>query len=59
MTLPAEFNRDQLAEIDKQGLIDLLEVLYTRMHQLETQVQEQATTICYCSLAWIVTFSQS
>jgi transposase len=45
MTLPTEFNRDQLEKMDKQSLIDLFEVLFTRLHQLETLVQEQATTI--------------
>jgi transposase len=45
MSLPTEFNRDQLEKMDKQGLIDLLEVLLICMHQLETQVQEQAALI--------------
>ena len=45
MTLPTEFNRDQLEKMDKQSLIDLVEVLFTRLHELETLVQEQAVTI--------------
>jgi len=45
MTLPTECNRDQLEKMDKQDLIDLVEVLLTRMQQLETLVQEQAATI--------------
>ncbi len=45
MTLPTEFNRDQLEKMDKANLIDLVEVLSARLHQLETLVQEQAATI--------------
>src|SRR5210317_1621135 len=45
MTLPTEFNRDQLEKMDKPNLIDLVEVLLTRLQQLETFVQEQAATI--------------
>jgi transposase len=45
MTLPTEFNRDQLEKMDKPDLIDLVEVLLTRLHQLESLVQEQTTTI--------------
>jgi transposase len=45
MTLPTEFNRDQLEKMDKPDLIDLVEVLLTRLHQLERLVQEQAATI--------------
>ncbi|NIN61645.1 MAG: IS66 family transposase [Gammaproteobacteria bacterium] len=45
MTLPTEFNRDQLEKMDKLDLIDLIEVLLTRMPQLESLVQEQAAII--------------
>jgi transposase len=45
MTLPTEFNRDQLEKMDKPDLVDLVEVLLTRLQQLETLVQEQAATI--------------
>ncbi len=45
MTLPNEFNRDQLEKMDKPNLIGLVEVLLTRLQQLETFVQEQAATI--------------
>lgn len=45
MTLPTEYNRDQLEKMDKPDLIDLFEVLFTRLQQLEILVQEQAATI--------------
>ena len=45
MTIPTEFNRDQLEKMDKPSLIDLIEVLLTRLQQLESLVQEQAATI--------------
>jgi len=45
MTLPTELNRDQLEKMDKPVLIDLVEVLLTRLDQLEKLVQEQAATI--------------
>jgi transposase len=45
MTLLTEFNRDQLGKMAKPDLIDLIEVLLTRLQQLETLVQEQAATI--------------
>ena len=45
MTLATEFKRDQLEKMDKLNLIDLVEVLLTRLQQLETFVQEQAATI--------------
>jgi hypothetical protein len=45
MALPTEFNRGQLEKIDKPNLIDLVEVLLTRLQQLESLVQEQAATI--------------
>jgi len=45
MTLPTEFNRDQLDKMDKPDFIGLVEVLLTRLQQLETLVQEQAATI--------------
>ena len=45
MTLPTKLNRDQLEKMDKPGLIDLVAVLLVRVEQLETLVQEQATTI--------------
>jgi len=45
MTLPIKFKRDQLKKVKKPDLIDLVEVLLTRMQQLETLVQEQAATI--------------
>ena len=45
MTLPTECNRDQLEKMDEPDLIDLFEVLFTHMQQLETLVQEQAATI--------------
>ncbi|MCP5020029.1 MAG: IS66 family transposase [Ketobacter sp.] len=45
MTLPTECNRDQLKKMDKPELIDLVEVLFTRLQQVETLVQEQAATI--------------
>jgi transposase len=45
MTLATEFKRDQLEKMDKPDLIGLIEVLLTRMQQLETLVQEQAATI--------------
>lgn len=45
MILPTEFSRDQLEKMDKPGLIDLVEVLLTRLHQLESLGQAQAATI--------------
>ena len=45
MTLPTEFKHDQLAITDKPDLIELVEVLLTRLQQLESLVQEQAATI--------------
>jgi transposase len=45
MTLPTEINRDRLEKMDKPDLIDLVEVLLTRVQQLETLVQEQTATI--------------
>jgi len=45
MALPIEFTRNQLAKMSKPDLIDLVEVLLTRLQQLETVVQEQAATI--------------
>ena len=45
MTLPTEFNRDQVGKMDKPDLVDLVEVLLTRLQQVETLVQEQGTTI--------------
>jgi len=45
MTLPTEFKRDQTEKMDKPDLIDLVEVLLTRVQQLESLVQEQAATI--------------
>lgn len=45
MTLPTEFKRDQLEKMDKPELIDFVEVLLTRLQQLEALVQKQAVTI--------------
>ena len=45
MTLPTEFNWDQIGKMDKPDLVDLVEVLLTRLQQVETLVQEQAATI--------------
>ena len=45
MTLPTEVNRDQIGKMDKPDLVDLVEVLLTRLQQVETLVQEQAATI--------------
>lgn len=45
MRLPTEFDRSQLEKADKQDLIDVIEVMFARVEQLEKQVQEQAAII--------------
>ena len=45
MTLRTELKRDQLEKMDKPDLIDFVEVLLTRLQQLESLVQKQAATI--------------
>lgn len=45
MTLPTEFKRDQIRKMDKPDLVDLVEVLLTRLQEVETLVHEQAATI--------------
>jgi transposase len=45
MSLPTEYKRDQLEKMEKPVLIDLVEVLLTRLQELETLVREQGATI--------------
>jgi len=45
MMLSTAFNRDRLEKMDKPDLVDIVEVLLTRVQQLEVLIQEQAATI--------------
>ena len=42
-TMPEKYNRNQLKQMDKADLIDLIEALFARIETLQNQMQQQST----------------
>ena len=41
--MPEKYNRNQLKQMDKADLIDLIEALFARIETLQNQMQQQST----------------